>query len=161
MEKKYIDMTNAGCTAVFVAGEKEIINAGTTIYSMSIKDKNEEYDLFAEKYDVHFIFDDNIPDMKFYSIPWVDIFAVDSEGGYIGTVGETSGFDSSSTICYIDKEKRCYEVASNFADFIEGIEQWKDRLKKCDSITLLASKEEALAKYDFINLENIMNEGLK
>jgi hypothetical protein len=50
------------CLSIYVK-DTEIILAGTSINSMSVKEreKNGEYKKFADKYDIHFIFDDNIP----------------------------------------------------------------------------------------------------
>lgn len=70
------------------------IPAGTIIYSMSVKEKREEYHLLAEKYNIYFIFDDHIPTVDFYAIPQIDIIATDGTGGFLGTLGEVSGLDS-------------------------------------------------------------------
>lgn len=51
---------------------------GTTLYPMSVKDKNTEYQRYADTYDLKFIFDDDIPQIDFYTVPRVDIFAKDS-----------------------------------------------------------------------------------
>ena len=62
--KKYIDVEEWDCTSVFIK-DVDIVAAGNTVYSMQIKDKNDEYQKIAKKYDVHFIFDDNIPQIDF------------------------------------------------------------------------------------------------
>ena len=52
----YLDVTEIeGCTSIWMK-DTEIIPAGTTIYTMSVKDKSEEYDRFAKDYDINFIF---------------------------------------------------------------------------------------------------------
>lgn len=148
MRKVYLDMTEANCTSVFVKDAK-VIPAGTTVYSMQVKDKNEEYQRFAAEYDIHFIFDDNIPKPDFYTIPYVDIMAVDSCGGYIGTIGEMSGPESDAPICYINKNRSCFLLAENFKELTENPESWKTRLKPYDEIEFFRSKAEAREKYEF------------
>ena len=86
MRNIYIDRTEfTGAISVF-SKDTEIISAGTTIYSMSVGDRNEEYQRYANDYDIQFIFDDYIPHLEFYTVPQVDIMAKDSRGGFIGTI---------------------------------------------------------------------------
>ena len=55
MKKLYLDETQAHeCMSIFIK-DAEIIHAGTTIYSMSVKDKNAEYERYANEYDIHFV----------------------------------------------------------------------------------------------------------
>lgn len=56
--------------------------AEVSVYSMPVSDKNAAYQNIADKYDVHFIFDDEKPKLHFYSVPWVEVFAIDSCGGF-------------------------------------------------------------------------------
>ena len=88
MERVYIDMSqvDGSCVGVCVSG-KDVIPAGTTVYSMSVEDRDEEYQRYADEYDIHFIFDDKTVNIDFFTVPWIDIMAWESEGGYIGTVG--------------------------------------------------------------------------
>lgn len=101
MRKIYLDRTElTGAIGVF-SEETEIILAGTTIYSMDVSDRNEEYLKYAKEYDIQFIFDDYIPHLEFYTIPYIDIMARDSKGGFIGTIGQQCDLESDALICYI------------------------------------------------------------
>ena len=83
MIKTYIDKNSLpGPTSIWIK-DKEIIWTGIVINSMSVNCKNETYETYANEYDIHFIFDDNIPAINFYTVPMVDVFAIDSDGGYI------------------------------------------------------------------------------
>lgn len=42
---------------------------------MDVTDKNQEYQRYAKDYDIQFIFDDNIPNIEFYTVPQVDVMA--------------------------------------------------------------------------------------
>lgn len=154
MKKLYLDMTHTdGCMSLFVRGA-EIIQAGTTVYSMQVKDKNAEYQKFADEYDIHFIFDDNIPVMDFYAVPRVDIMAIDSAGGYIGTIGGTSDLEGSDAICYIDSERNVFLAADNFKDFIDMADSWKTHLRPCGDVDIFCSKDEAEKVYEFVSLND-------
>lgn len=149
--KKYIDMEEWKCTSVFIK-DVDIVAAGNTVYSMQIKDKNDEYQEIAKKYDVHFIFDDNIPQIDFYTIPYIDIMATDSFGGYIGTIGEVSSFESRAPICYISKEKQCYMIADNFKAFMQHLDSWKNQMTLEETVVFYKTKSEAKAANEFLDL---------
>lgn len=151
MKKLYMDMTEAGCTALF-AKDAEIVPAGTTIYSMPVKDKNPEYQRYADLYDFHFIFDDDIPSVDFYAIPFIDIVAIDSQGGYIGTVGERSDLHGDAPICYIDKDRNCYYLARCFREIVQHPENWRKTRKPLDGIEFYTSKEDAMKRHEFIEI---------
>lgn len=147
MKKIFLDMTqNNSCMSLLVA-DKEVLQAGTTIYSMSIQEKNNQYQKFADYYDIHFIFDDDIVSIDFYTIPRVDIMAIDSQGGYIGTVGGMTDMESDMQICYIDKDKKIFLIADSLKEFIKKCKNWKEELKPYDEIEIFSSKEEANKKY--------------
>ncbi|MED9904656.1 MAG: hypothetical protein UFG06_10800 [Lachnospiraceae bacterium] len=49
MKKLFSDMVDNSCTSVFVKGA-EIIPAGSTVYVMSAKERNAEYEIIAENF---------------------------------------------------------------------------------------------------------------
>ena len=118
MNKVYLDVTGLENGLCIFVEDKEIIPAGTTVYYLSLSEKNENYQQYADEYDIHFIFDDNIPKLSFYTVPQVDVFATDSEGGLIGTVGSITDLESNSPICYINKNKKCFLIANDFKNFL-------------------------------------------
>lgn len=155
MKKIYLDVTELKeCTSVWIK-DVEIIRAGTTVYSMPIRHKNEEYERFAKEYDIHFIFDDNIPVIDFYTIPQVDILATDSRGGYIGTIGQMSDLESEAPICYIDRDRKCYLISKTGKDFLQKVSSWKDVLAPYEEIKFYSSKTEAMKENEFY--ENSMS----
>ncbi|MBU9737562.1 hypothetical protein [Diplocloster agilis] len=152
MQKIYLDMMEqTDCIGIYKKDTK-VIPAGTTIYSMPSKDKNAEYQKFADEYDIHFIFEDNLPDIDFYTIPRIDIMAADSHGGYIGTIGETCDLESDAPICYIDKNKTCHLIAENGKTFLKTVHSWKTQLKPCEGIEFFPSKEEAKKRHEFLDI---------
>jgi hypothetical protein len=157
MRKLYLDRTVfSGAIAINTnVKDTEIVSAGTTIFSMSVNDRNEEYQKYADDYDVEFIFDDHIPHLEFYTVPHVDIMAKDSKGGFIGTVGQQCDLASDAPICYINKDLECLIISKNAQDFLRNIESWQDNMKPYDKITVYCSKEEAEKEIEFIDLSEI------
>jgi hypothetical protein len=152
MRKIYFDTTEVnGCISAF-STEAEVIPAGTTIYSMSIKDKNEEYQRYANDYDIHFIFDDDIPVLSFYTVPQVDILARDSEGGFIGTVSQRADLESDAPICYVNNHQQCFLIAKNGKEFLEIVDSWKQHLEPYSDIVFYSSKSEAEKELEFIEV---------
>lgn len=155
MKKLYIDkIENSGCFSIFVK-DAEVNWVGATVYSMSIKHKNSEYQRYATDYDIHFIFDDNIPSLNFYTIPLIDIFAVDSEGGYMGSLGEVINLEGDAPICYIDKDCNCFLIAKNGKEFLNNAASWKAHMIPYTDVEFFTSKEEAMKKYEFIDNETL------
>lgn len=138
------------CLSVFV-NDTEVILAGTPINTMSVKHKNNEYQRFAEEYDIHFIFEDRVPEIDFYTIPMVDVFARDSAGGYIGSVGQATNLKANTPICYIDGEKNCYLIAKNFREFLDSAYRWKEMLIPYNHVEFFESLEMAQKKYEFLD----------
>ncbi|MBT2641900.1 hypothetical protein J7I80_06665 [Bacillus sp. ISL-41] len=152
MRKVYLDRTELIGAINVNLKDIEVIPAGTTIFPMSAHDKNKEYQKFANDYDLQFIFDDDIPHLKFYTVPYVDIMAKDSKGGFIGTVGQQSDLKSDAPICYINRHLECLIITENGEDFLSNIGTWQDNLKPYDKITVYRSKAEAEMELEFIDL---------
>lgn len=140
--------------AVFVR-DAQVISAGATICSMPVKDKNEEYQRYAEEFDIHFIFDDHIPQLDFYTIPQVDIFATDSTGGYIGSLGQPVNLRSDAPICYIHRNRLCFRIAQNGSEFLNHAAEWKTRLTPCGEVEFYDSCQQAKESHDFLDLTEL------
>jgi len=157
--EKYIKSTQCACNAIFAKDEEgnpiKIVQAGTTIYSMPIKDRK-DYLMIEEKSGVFFIFDDCIPKIDFYAVPRIDIFARDNQDGYFGTIGDMSDLeDLKATICYIDKNRNVFKVANCLREFLfptETISKRIQHMKPISGITFCSSLKEAKELYEFINI---------
>ncbi|WP_195989443.1 hypothetical protein [Clostridium sp. D53t1_180928_C8] len=152
MNKVYLDVTKReNCLAIFIE-DTEVIKSGTTVYHMNSNDKNETYQQYADEYDIHFIFDDNIPKVSFYTVPQVDVFATDREGGLIGTVGSMTDLQSDLPICYINKNRECFLIATSGKESLETTTNWKNNLKPYNEVIFYKSKLEAEKELRFINI---------
>ncbi|WP_404454990.1 hypothetical protein [Oceanobacillus kapialis] len=156
MRKIYLDRTAFSGAIVVDLEDTEIISAGTTIYSMGVHDRNEEYQRYANDYDIQFIFDDDIPRLEFFTVPHVDIMAQDSKGGFIGTVYQQCDSESDAPICYINRDLECFIIFENVEDFLSNIGTWQDNMKPYDEITVYRSKAEAETGLEFIDLSDIL-----
>lgn len=158
MKKLYYDRTeNTDCVSIFVKDAK-VIPAGTTVSSMSIKSKNEEYRKFSDKYDIHFIFDDNIPEIDFYAVPQVDIFAFDSKGGFFAAAGGITDVDGTEPVCYIDNNRKCFIIADCMRNFLESASCWRKNMVPDKEIAFFPAKKEAEKEYEFIySYEAVLN----
>lgn len=157
MIKKYFDITESNGAAILFIGIKdtEIILAGTTINSMSTSEKNDEYQRYADDYDIQFIFDDCVPQLKFYTVPLVDIIAKDSEGGFIGSLGLQFDLEGDAPICYINRDLKCFIVYDNAINFLKNVESWKDNFTPYNEITIYSSKVDAEKDLEFIDFSNL------
>lgn len=158
MKKIYLDMTEATMCIGACVTDAEVIPSGAVVSSMSVKHKNSEYERYAKEYDIHFIFDDDVPKVDFYTIPMVELFAVDSEGGYIGSVGQATDLQKEIPICYIDNEQNCYLIAESGKEFLDKVSHWKLQLKPYTAIEFCESLKEAKGKYEFLDREAMEQE---
>lgn len=152
MQRVYLDRTKLIGAINVNLKDTEVIPAGTTMFPMSVNHKNEEYQKYANDYDIHFIFDDDIPNLGFYTVPYVDIMAKDSKGGFIGTVGQQCDLKSDAPICYINRHFECLIISENGEGFLNNIQSWQDNMKPYDKITVYRSKTEAEMELEFIAL---------
>lgn len=156
MNKVYLDMTQGHeCLAVY-AKDCEIIPAGTTVYSMPVKERSAEYSRFAREYGIHFIFDDQVPRIDFYTIPRVDIMALTDDGGYLGTIGGTCDLAGGAPICYIDRDQNCYLAAADGKSFLENVACWKSNLKRYEGIYIFSSAAEAKKNREFLLPKDVL-----
>lgn len=86
MKKLYWDVSESeGCIGYIGVSAKdtEVVSAGTTLYLMSVKDKNTEYQRYADTYDLKFIFDDDIPQIGFIRFPELVFLQKTAWEGYL------------------------------------------------------------------------------
>jgi len=156
MKRIYWDDTENSMCIGIIAEDAQVLPAGAVVYSMPVKDKNGEYERFAKDYHIHFIFDDDVPTLGFYTVPLVSIFASDGQGGYIGSVGETVDLRGTAPICYIDPSRKCFLVAENSKKFLEIAEHWKENMIPYAEVEFFDSLEAAKEKHEFLDIAQIM-----
>ena len=158
MRKVYLDTTQSNMYISVFVNDAEVVLAGTPVNAMSVEYKNSEYLRFAEEYDIQFIFADNVPKVDFYSVPMVDVFAMDSVGGYLGSIGQHTDCEQDIPICYVDADKNCYLIAKSGTEFLSKVQYWKEQLIPYTDIEFLDSYEMAQDKYEFLDRLGIEEE---
>lgn len=150
-------MTKAeGCFGVIPENGETIILTGVSVNSMPLSVKRKEgkaYDDFAWKYGIHFIFDDCIPEIDFYTVPKIEVAATDNDGGIIASVGEPFSLRDPVPLIYISADRKAYLITEDSSKFLSIASKWRDRLTPYDGISLYASKEDARKEYPIIDLE--------
>lgn len=154
MRKVYLDRTAGEAISIYIR-DAEVVPAGTTIYSMSSRCRNAEYDRWQQEYGISFIFDDMQVEVPFYAVPQVDIFAVDNQGGYLGTVGQQFDMEGNAPVCYI-KNRKCYLIAESGSDFIGKAADWRSCLTDCSDVTLYDSREQAAQVLEFVSVSSVI-----
>ena len=154
---QYLDMTQVkGCFGVIPENGETIVLTGVSVYSMplSVKRKESEiYDDFAQKYGIHFIFDDCIPEIDFYAIPKIEIAATDNDGGFIASMGESFSLRDSVPLVYISADQKTYLITEDSSKFLSIASEWKEKLTPYNGVALYASKEDARKDYPIIDFE--------
>lgn len=148
----YYDIKSASdCVGIFLK-DTEIVAAGTTISAASSKNNNMELQRIADDYNIHCIFNDNIPTIDFYAVPQFDIFAHDGCKGYFGMLPQRG-----DAVYYISQDRECFWVTDNISAFIHDAANWRKNLMPCNSISIYPSKEEAEKVLGFIDLNNLLD----
>lgn len=154
---QYLDMTQVkGCFGVIPENGEVIVLTGVSVNSMPLSVKRKEgeaYDDFARKYGIHFIFDDCIPEIDFYTVPKIEVAATDGDGGFIASVGEPFSLRDSVPLIYISAERKAYLITEDSRKFLSIASKWKEKLTPYDGVALYASIEDALKDYSIIDFE--------
>lgn len=152
MKTYYFDFSQNNEAVGVIRKDACVLPAGARVFAMSSKDKNEAYDKIKEDFDIHFIFEDNVPEIGFYAVPFVSIFAYDSSGGLFASVGGITDFESDENIIYISSGSSVFLAADNGRTFLKNIGNWKKNLVPFSSVELFPNLIQAKEKYDFIEL---------
>lgn len=165
VEKLYFNNPcDDGPTAIFITNKEKcnkpvkLLEAGTRIYSISELENNHVYEKW-KKYDIHFIFTNNIPAPDFYSVPLSYVFATDSFGGFYVTVREVPNVEASTPVCYISKDKVVYYIADSIKEFLSNPNEYKNRKYTTDILKLYKSLDKAKEENTFVDI-NFQTSGL-
>ena len=145
-KKVYLDCSESDGPAAVISSEAEYIPAGTMVNAMPIRHKQDIMRGFSEALDIHFIFEDKIPWVDFYAVPYLEVIATDSEGGWIGTLGE------DAPVVYVDKNRKCWQIAENIPCFYSIRPGWKREMIPYDGLKIYASPEAAKAELEFVEI---------
>ena len=156
---RYFDMTNVhGCIGFIPENGEKIVLTGVSISAMPLSVKRKEaqaYEQFAQAYGIRFLFEDDTPNVPFYSVPRLDIAAVDDSGGFIASVVEPFCLDESVPLVYISKECRCYLITDDSTKLLSIAHCWRDQLQPYAEVQLFPTKDDARMVYNIEDVEKI------
>ncbi len=147
MNKIYVDITKPkynNIAAGFYVRDHEVIPCGTVIQHMDA-DKNSDKYVDFKQYDIRFIMDDYMPEVPFYTVPYSELIAKDSKGGWFGIIGEN--------VCYFSSKLECFQVAENTDKFIADAENWRKHLTFRSDVKVFQNKAEAEKTIGFTDLD--------
>ena len=151
MKTVYYDMNDitAGAVGIFLR-DARVMPAGVTICAMPVQEKGEAgYAEFASK-DVHFIFEDEQPEIDFYALPRLDVFAR-TANGLLATLGESSDVEGEAPIVLIDAQKNVFRAARNMMDLLTST-NWKDGVAPETEVRLYDDRAAAEADAEFVGV---------
>lgn len=157
-KQQYYDCDSRFECSSFLANGRSVMPAGTTIYSMPIKSRKDEYCQIRQECDIAFVFDDMIIEPAFYSVPRFDIMAIDSKGGYLGMLGNICDLEDGRPVYYIDAQWNTYQVAKDGHDFIQNMKEWKENLVPTDDMSLFTTKNDAKQVFSFVEVTSFQEE---
>ncbi|MEK6263398.1 MAG: hypothetical protein N2B06_01215 [Clostridium sp.] len=110
----------------------ETIASGKMIIQIDCNEQKKKiYKLLEDNCDLIFCTTDNMRDFKFYPVPMLAIFAVDSNGTHFGTIGGMGALGSGDDfpVGCINKEGKHKKIAGSFKEFLELVAfypYWRD-----------------------------------
>ncbi len=98
----------------------QAVMAGKTVRNTPLMERSTPvYQMLDQSFDISFCTNSVLTDFPFYPIPEFAIFAVDSCGGCMGTIGGCGDLeDDRYAVGYVDGS-RGYKVAESLKDFLE------------------------------------------
>jgi len=155
--KMYFDRTALASNIGWVVSPGiELVPVGTSICYMSANDDNKVYQRYASEHDLRFIFEDNIPEIDFFAVPQLDVFARNSNGGFFATLGGETDIESmDAAICFISKERVCFTIAPNLKEFMQKIDSkcdWMFESPETEGVILYPSKETAKSEIEIVEM---------
>lgn len=145
-----------GPIAIF-SSKVNVVSAGTTFRVMSprTREKTPQYGEIEERYGIFFFFSNrDEPELPFFAVPYLELFARNREGGWFGTsnCGEEE-------VYYITPEGEPFRVSSSMKEFARRLlagEDWRELWEPAQELTLYPSKEAAAQAVELVPLSELL-----
>ncbi len=155
-EETYYHMTSNGPNYIFFASNKKPVFTGVTLHPMFssrryLEAEQEIIQRLARDHHIYLNLDPQTS-FEFYTVPHVEVFAVD-DNGYLVSLESGFSFDSEDPVYYISKDKQCFLAAKSGKELLDKGIHWKDTLIPDDkTIQLFSSRQDAEKKYTIHDL---------
>ena len=145
-----------GPIAIF-SSKVNVVSAGTTFNVMSAREreKTPQYGEIEERYGIFFFFSDrDEPELPFFAVPHLELFARDREGGWFGTSNQ-----GEEEVYYITPEGEPFRVSSSIKEFARRLlagEDWRELWEPAQELALYPSKEAAARVVELVPLSELL-----
>lgn len=145
-----------GPIAIF-SSKVNVVPAGTTFRVMSARERERtpQYGEIEERYGIFFFFRDrDVPELPFFAVPHLTLFARDREGGWFGTSNQ-----GEEEVYYITPEGEPFRVSSSMKEFARRLlagEDWREMWEPAQELTLYPSKEAAAQAVELVPLSELL-----
>ena len=139
------------------SSEVNVVPAGTTFRVMSprTREQTPQYGEIEERYGIFFFFSDrDEPELPFFAVPHLELFARDREGGWFGTSNQ-----GEEEVYYITPEGEPFRVSSSMKEFARRLlagEDWRELWEPAQELALYPSKEAATRAVELVPLSELL-----
>ena len=165
MKTVYWDMSelspNSGAFGIS-SSKVKVVPAGTTFNVMSARERERtpQYGEVEERYGIFFFFSDrDEPELPFFAVPHLELFARDREGGWFGTSNQ-----GEEEVYYITPEGEPFRVSSSMKEFARRLlagEEVREMWEPAPGLRVYPSKAEAAGQIRLIPLSELAPEALE
>lgn len=149
-----------GPIAIF-SSKVNVVSAGTTFrVSPRTREQTPQYGEVEERYGIFFFFSDrDEPELPFFAVPHLELFARDREGGWFGTSNQ-----GEEEVYYITPEGAPFRVSNSMKNFARRLlagEDWRELWEPAQELALYPSKEAAAQAVELVPLSELLPKGWK
>ena len=145
-----------GPIAIF-SSKVNVVSAGTTFNVMSARERERtpQYGEVEERYGIFFFFSDrDEPELPFFAVPHLELFARDRESGWFGTSNQ-----GEEEVYYITPEGAPFQVSNSMKNFARRLlagEDWRKLWEPAQELALYPSKEAAARAVELVPLSELL-----
>ena len=139
------------------SSEVNVVPAGTTLNVMSARERERmpQYGEIEERYGIFFFFRDrDVPELPFFAVPHLTLFARDGQGGWFGQSNQ-----GEEEVYYITPEGEPFRVSSSMKEFARRLlagEDWRELWEPAQELALYPSKEAAAQAVELVPLSELL-----
>ena len=139
------------------SSEVKVVPAGTTFRVMSPRtwEQTPQYGEVEERYGIFFFFSDrDEPELPFFAVPHLELFARDRESGWFGTSNQ-----GEEEVYYITPEGAPFQVSNSMKNFARRLlagEDWRKLWEPAQELALYPSKEAAAQAVELVPLSELL-----
>lgn len=143
MKERYINIeNNSNTTFFFDTNPKKNIFCGKLIIPSPANEKDSPvHHILKNKLHIHFIFDDDIPEINFFPIPSLAVFATNNKGIFASSNLDVDLNEKNAPIFFIDLNRKSFLIAMNLRELFAKLIYHPEELKERWDFSLLDQTE--------------------